>query len=213
MCFERFSRSITHLRGGTDGTGILAPEIVAELGRCGRDAQPAPTPAGFHAWHPFARMQYFDIKYRMGDGVVLGLDRSSMAYSVEARVPFLDHELVEFCARIPPRVKMKWLREKHILRKAMESVLPPDIVNRKKRGLEVPMDSWLRAPLPEFAAERLSEAALRQSGYFAPDRVAAMLRSHRAGEANFGQILSTVLNVQIWHDLFRRGAPIRQVPP
>ena len=81
--------------------------------------------------------------------VVLGLDRASMAYSVEARVPFLDHELVEYCARIPPRVKMKWLREKHVLRRAMESVLPPDIVNRKKRGLQVPMDAWLRAPLPE----------------------------------------------------------------
>ena len=164
-------------------------------------------------WHPFARLQYFDIKHRMGDGVVLGLDRTSMAYSVEARVPFLDHELVEFCARIPPRVKMKWLHEKHILRRAMESVLPPDIVNRKKRGLQVPMDTWLRAPLPGFAAERMSEPALRQSGYFDPDKVAALMRRHRAGGENLGQILSAVLGVQIWHDLFRHSASGRQVPP
>lgn len=213
MGFERFSRSITHLRGRRDGSAVLAPDVIAELRREGADAEPAPPPAGFDRWHPFARLQYFDIKHRLGDGVVLGLDRSSMAYSVEARVPFLDHELVEFCARIPPRVKMKWLREKHVLRRAMANVLPPDIVNRKKRGLQVPMDSWLRAPLPAFAAERLSAAALRQSGYFDPDRVAALLRHHRAGAENFGQIISAVLGVQIWHDLFRRGASARQVPP
>jgi len=214
MNFERFSRSITHLRGSADGAALLAPEIIAELERQHDGAaDAAPPPAGFETWHPFARMQYFDIKHRMGDGVVLGLDRASMAYSVEARVPFLDHPLVEFCARIPPGVKMKWLREKHILRRAMESVLPPDILNRKKRGLQVPMDTWLRAPLPEFAAERMSEPALRQSGYFDPARVAALLERHRAGSENVGQILSAVLGVQVWHDLFRHSGFTRQVPP
>jgi asparagine synthase (glutamine-hydrolysing) len=214
MNFERFSRSITHLRGRSDGSEVLAPHIGAELARR-RDglADAVPPPAGFETWHPFARMQYFDLKHRMGDGVVLGLDRASMAYSVEARVPFLDHELVEYCARIPPRVKMKWLREKHVLRQAMESVLPPDIVARKKRGLQVPMDTWLRAPLPEFAAERISPSALRQSGYFDADKVAALLQLHRAGGENLGQILSVVLCVQIWHDLFRHSASGRQVPP
>jgi len=214
MNFERFSRSITHLRGQAGGSEVLAPEVIAELDRQGDGtADSAPPPAGFESWHPFARMQYLDLKHRMGDGVVLGLDRASMAYSVEARVPFLDHELVEYCARIPPRVKMKWLREKHILRRAMESVLPPDIVNRKKRGLQVPMDAWLRAPLPEFAAERMSPSALRQSGYFEADKVQALLRRHRAGDENLGQILSVVLCVQIWHDLFRHSASGRQVPP
>ena len=214
MNFERFSRSITHLRGYSAESEVLAPEIMAEIDRQGDGApDAAPPPAGFETWHPFARLQYFDIKHRMGDGVVLGLDRTSMAYSVEARVPFLDHELVEYCARIPPRVKMKWLREKHILRRAMESVLPPDIVNRKKRGLQVPMDTWLRAPLPGFAAERMSGPALRQSGYFDPDKVAALMRRHRAGGENLGQILSAVLGVQIWHDLFRHSASGRQVPP
>ncbi|MGH8798923.1 MAG: asparagine synthase (glutamine-hydrolyzing), partial [Casimicrobiaceae bacterium] len=102
MNFERFARSVTHLRGLAEGAEILAPGFAG-----GQDASDeanedaAAPPAGFDTWHPFARMQYFDIKHRMGDGVVLGLDRASMAYSVEARVPFLDHELVEFCARIP----------------------------------------------------------------------------------------------------------------
>jgi asparagine synthase (glutamine-hydrolysing) len=149
----------------------------------------------------------------MGDGVVLGLDRTSMAYSVEARVPFLDHHVVEFCARIPPWVKMKWLREKHVLRRAMAGVLPPDIVNRKKRGLDVPMDNWLRRRLPAFAAERMSASALRDCGYFDPGKVERLLARHRAGEGNFGPILSAVLGVQVWHQLFRDGASSRFAPP
>lgn len=213
MNFERFSRSITHLRGSPDGADVLASDILAghRHGDDGDDA--APPPAGFETWHPFARLQYFDIKHRMGDGVVLGLDRTSMAYSVEARVPFLDHELVEFCARIPPRVKMKWLREKHVLRRAMEGVLPRDIVDRKKRGLQVPMDTWLRDTLPPFAAELLCERALRLSGYFDPGKVAALLARHRSGRENFGQILSAVLGVQVWDDLFVRGGAGLQAPP
>ncbi|MGH8713344.1 MAG: asparagine synthase (glutamine-hydrolyzing) [Casimicrobiaceae bacterium] len=211
MNFERFSRSVTHLRGLPEGASVLAPGF-ATRGGDSIDGAPPP-PAGFAAWHPFARMQYFDIKHRMGDGVVLGLDRASMAYSVEARVPFLDHELVEFCARIPPRVKMQWLREKHVLRCAMADVLPRDIVNRKKRGLQVPMDTWLRGALPPFAAELLSEKALCATGYFAPQVVAALLQRHRGGRENLGQILSAVLGVQVWDDLFRRpGAGLRAPP-
>jgi asparagine synthase (glutamine-hydrolysing) len=214
MNFERFSRSITHLRGRPDGSDVLTAEIAAQLGpeRDGA-ADAVPPPAAFETWHPFVRMQYFDIKHRMGDGVVLGLDRTSMAYSVEARVPFLDHHVVEFCARIPPWVKMKWLREKHVLRRAMAGVLPPDIVNRKKRGLDVPMDNWLRRRLPAFAAERMSASALRDCGYFDPGKVERLLARHRAGEGNFGPILSAVLGVQVWHQLFRDGASSRFAPP
>ena len=214
MNFERFSRSITHLRGRPDGSDVLAAEIAVEAGQ-ERDgaADGVPPPAEFDTWHPFVRMQYFDIKHRMGDGVVLGLDRTSMAYSVEARVPFLDHHVVEFCARIPPWVKMKWLREKHVLRRAMAGVLPPDIVNRKKRGLDVPMDNWLRRRLPAFAAERMSASALRDCGYFDPDKVERLLARHRAGEGNFGPILSAVLGVQVWHQLFRDGALSGLAPP
>ncbi|HEY2863536.1 MAG TPA: asparagine synthase (glutamine-hydrolyzing) [Casimicrobiaceae bacterium] len=214
MNFERFSRSITHLRGRPDGSDVLAPEIAGDLGTEVEEGSDAtPLPAEFETWHPFARMQYFDIKHRMGDGVVLGLDRTSMAYSVEARVPFLDHHVVEFCARIPPWVKVKWLREKHVLRRAMENVLPPDIVNRKKRGLDVPMDNWLRRGLPAFAAERMSASALRAGGYFDPDKVERLLKRHRAGEGNYGPILSAVLGVQVWHQLFRGGASSDLAPP
>ena len=203
--FERYSRSITHHRSQSAGQEIFSDHILDQLGKDGEVDDLTPPPAEFWSWHPFAQMQYFDIKHRMAEAVVLGLDRVSMAHSVEARVPFLDHELVEFCARIPPRIKMKWLREKHILRRAMESVLPPDIVNRKKVPMQVPTDQWLRGELPAFAVELLSAPALRDAGFFNPDHVNGLIQRHRSGRENKGQILAAVLGTQLWDDLFRHG--------
>ena len=202
MTFERYVGSVTHLHSQGAAQELLSPDTLGALRRQG-DMQDAPAPpAAFATWHPFAQMQYMDLKHRLGDGIVLSLDRMSMAYSVEARVPFLDHELIEFCARIPPRVKMKWLREKHVLRRAMKDILPPAITNRKKWAFQIPTDEWLREELPAFAADLLCESALRRTGHFNPVKVASLLRRHQRREGNFGQAIMGVLSVQIWLGLF-----------
>jgi asparagine synthase (glutamine-hydrolysing) len=203
--FERYSRSVSPLRAQGAEMRVLAPGLRDRLHRLGNIDDAVPTPQGFDAWHPFTQMQYFDLKHRMPDIIVQSLDRSTMAYSVEARVPFLDHELVEFCARIPPRFKMKWLREKHILRRAMAGVLPPDIRRRKKYAMQMPTRDWLRGDLPPFAEELLSEAALRDTGYFDPHEVAVLRRRHREGVENLEHVLSMVLGVQVWHEVFRQA--------
>ena len=205
MNFERFSLSITHLPGQNAPAALLAPDVLDAMRAFDEPLDAMfPTPAGFDTWHPFARMQYFDIKHRMGDGVVLALDRTSMAHSVEARVPFLDHEVVEFCARIPPSVKMRWRTEKQVLRRAMAGILPPEIATRPKVPMYVPVEQWMRGPLPAFAEEMFSETSVRDFGYFAPDKVAAVLARHRSGQENFGQALAAVLAIQLWDRLFRR---------
>jgi asparagine synthase (glutamine-hydrolysing) len=155
-------------------------------------------PAGFERWHPFTQLQYYEIKVRLPGFINHGLDRSSMAASLEARVPFLDHKLVELCAQVPPALKMRWLREKHILRLAMRDCLPRAIVAREKRGLSAPLISWLRGPLPDFARDLLSERCLRATGYFEPAAVADLLTRHRAGSANYAHQLVAVLTVQLW---------------
>ena len=128
-------------------------------------------PHGFSGWHPFEQLQYYETKIRLPDRIELSLDRASMAYSLGARVPFLDHKLVEFCARIPPSLKMTWLQEKTIFRRALNRVQPAEIARRKKRPLAAPFKHWLRAPLPNFAAELLSEKDLQAKGYFDPAAV------------------------------------------
>jgi asparagine synthase (glutamine-hydrolysing) len=161
-------------------------------------------PNDFEKWHPFAQLQYLEIKVRLPDYITRHLDASSMAFSLEARVPFLDHELVELCAQIPPSLKMRGLEEKHILRLALRDDLPLEIRRRKKRGLAAPYDQWIR-DLPEFAMELLSEGQLREKGYFNHKVVSHMLEQHRAGNAEHGLPLMGVLGVQLWDDLFVRG--------
>ena len=159
----------------------------------------------FENWHDFEKMQYMETKTRLADYIVRGLDRASMAHSLEARVPFLDHELVELCTRIPPSLKMKRLKEKYIFRKAMASHLPPEIANRKKRGLLAPSKPWLCGEMPGYIKYFFSEPQLRKKGYFNPSFVRRLLNQHRAGKENFSKALMVVLNVQIWDELFIQG--------
>jgi asparagine synthase (glutamine-hydrolysing) len=205
MNFERFSRSVTPLYAASSHLKVLRPELLDALAAQGPVDDSPPIPAAFESWHPFAQLQYFDIKRRMSDGVVQALDRATMAHSLEARVPFLDHHVVEYCALIPPRVKMKWLREKYVLRKAMTGVLPSDIVNRKKYGFRLPVDLWLRRKAPAFVEDLLSESSIRAAGYFSVEKVNALLKSHREGRETNGHLLLMVLGVQIWQDLFRKS--------
>jgi len=206
MSFERYARSVTHLRGAAAGAMLFADDFLA---RAHDDPLPGDValPAAFEEWHPFAQLQYLDIRHRLAEAVEQGLDRTSMAYSVEARVPFLDHELVEFCARIPPRVKMQWLTEKQVLRRAMEGALPAAILHRRKHAMQVPTEAWMRGRLPDFAEALLSDAALRAKGYFDPRKVADARRRHARGE-RLGQVLISVLGLQLWDEMFRCERPV-----
>jgi asparagine synthase (glutamine-hydrolysing) len=161
-------------------------------------------PKDFERWRRFAQLQYLEINVRLSDYITRTLDAASMAYGLEARVPFLDHEFVELCTQIPPNLKMRGLHEKHILRRALEGVLPPEILKRKKRGLSAPLWPW-QDRLPDFVADALSESRLHTKGYFNPQYVQHMLEQHQNGKAYFGKELIGVLNVQLWDDLFVQG--------
>ena len=158
-------------------------------------------PQDFKRWHPFAQLQYLEIHVRLPNFITRHLDSTSMAYGLEVRVPFLDHELVEFCAQIPPALKLRGRQEKYILRRALRHDLPDEILQRKKRGMAAPYSQWVR-DLPEFAAELLAPDRLREKGYFDPQVVSHMLEQHRTGRADYGKSLLGVLGVHLWDDLF-----------
>jgi asparagine synthase (glutamine-hydrolysing) len=174
------------LAGESSGDGFIVPEQ-------------------FSGWHPLAQLQYYDLKIRLPDCIVHHLDRGSMAYSLEARVPFLDHELVEFCAQIPPSLKMKGFQEKHILRQSLQKVLPSDVLLRKKRALSAPFQQWFRGDPPDFAKDLLSEDRLKEDGYFNPEYVRLILEQHQNGREDYGRVLLGILGIQLWNDLFTRG--------
>lgn len=186
------------------GLGVVSEELRSTLARVGPEETRPTLPVEFAGWHPFCQLQYFDLKFRLPDLVMHGLDRGSMACSLEVRVPFVDHELVEFAARIPPSVKMWLLREKYVLRRAMQGILAGPVVWRRKVPLMAPSDLWLREPLPEFAVDLLSESGLRKKGYFDPVAVTRLLGEHRSGEDR-ARLLMSVLSVQVWDEIFLRG--------
>jgi asparagine synthase (glutamine-hydrolysing) len=157
---------------------------------------------------PLSQLQNVEMKTRLPDFIELKLDRISMGHAVEVRVPFLDHEVVEYAARIPDRFKVRRRQRKWILRAAVEDLIPDLVRLRPKRPLSAPYRRWFRQPLPEFAAELLSDRALRRSGYFDPLEVRRRLEAHRSGAVDSGQSLTGVLAIQVLDELFvRNGRP------
>ena len=202
---ERYRRLITPLPNGWQGR---LPS--AELGAARRpieerwdDLEPPDLPA----WRPLNQLLYFDLTVRLPGFILHELDRSTMACSLEARVPYLDHELVELAARVPADLKLRGLREKYVLRRALWERLPREIASRRKWGLRSPTEAWLRGGLPPFAEALLRPEALRASGYFEPAAVAGLLEQQRAG-GRVASTLTAVLVVQLWDELFRRGTPL-----
>jgi asparagine synthase (glutamine-hydrolysing) len=129
-------------------------------------------------------------------------DRMTMAWGVESRVPFLDHGLVEFSETIPASLKLKGFKEKYILRKAMQPLLPKEIVQRKKQRFYVPIDRWLAKDLSPMVDELLSPAALRESGVLQSQAVQQIREKYHKAPLFYARQLWTLLTFQLWHKKF-----------
>ena len=185
------------------GLALLHPELRAAAMTAGAQIGDDPDLPRQHRTNALRRL---DLATRLPDLVVHNLDRQSMAASLEARVPFLDHHVVELAMRIPPSMLLRGGEPKHLLRRALGRVLPPALARRRKRGMTAPRNGWLRAPLPEFAADALSPERLRATGYFDAGAVSALLADHRAARVDAGDLLLGVLGVQLWDSMFmQRG--------
>lgn len=143
---------------------------------------------------------------RLPDEINFEVDRMSMANSVEARTPFLDHRLWEFCSTLPAHYKTSWRGNKRILRSAMAHRLPRSVRRRPKWGLAAPHASWWRAErLPDWAEDVLQPRVLEDAGYFDPDEVRDLRRSHRANRVDASRLLMGILTTQLWHGSVLRG--------
>jgi len=132
-------------------------------------------------------------------------DQMSMATSVESRVPFLDHKLVEFTCRLPERLKLRGGTTKYILRESMKGVLPEAILSRPKMGFPVPIGSWFRGAYRSVIDEYvLSERALAR-GIFSPDFVRQLVARHQTGGENHDERLWALVNFEIWQRQFLDG--------
>ncbi|HEY1303119.1 MAG TPA: asparagine synthase (glutamine-hydrolyzing) [Vicinamibacterales bacterium] len=161
------------------------------------------------ATDPLSRMLHLDTTLWLPDDLLARGDKTSMAASVEARVPLLDHKVVEFAAALPSHLKVHGLTRKYLLKKVARRWLPPEIVHRKKQGFPVPLSVWFRAEAREFVRDLLSSDAVRRRGLFNPRYVQSLIDRNERGDASCGPQLWALVNVELWYRLFidRSGSP------
>jgi asparagine synthase (glutamine-hydrolysing) len=144
---------------------------------------------------------YLDLRFSMPDSVLMKVDKMSMAHALEIRVPFLDHRFVEFTAGLPGDWKLKGFRTKAVFRKALEGLLPHQIVWRGKQGYSLPIKNWLREGLKDTLITVLNESPVIQE-YINPSYIQQLIREHMARTHNHNHILWALLNLGLWYQRF-----------
>jgi asparagine synthase (glutamine-hydrolysing) len=151
---------------------------------------------------PLLRMMYLDVKSWLPDDLLIKADKMTMACSLELRVPFLDHRLVELGARIPPRYRIKGWTTKYVLKKGMEGMLPDEILYRGKMGFPTPLARMFQGGMREYVADTLGGDRFLNRGYFQPDVVRSLLDEHLSGAGDHHRVLWQLLVLEEWHRKF-----------
>jgi asparagine synthase (glutamine-hydrolysing) len=153
---------------------------------------------------PLTKALYFEAKTFL-HGLLIVEDKVSMAHSLEARVPFLDNELVDLAMKIPSRFKHAGDGGKRLLRRAMKGLLPDEILDKRKQGFSPPDQSWYRGPTMDYIREILLDPRSLNRGYFQPTYIRSVLDEHLAGRVNHRLLIWSLLCFEWWNRLFMDG--------
>ena len=168
--------------------------------------------ASFDGAHPgrdmLTRMIHVEMKLRLGELLLMRLDKIAMSNSVEGRVPFLDQGLVEFTMDIPEAWKVRGGTKKHLLKKALDGILPAEIIHRPKMGFGAPMAEWLRSGFGHEAEAGVMNSKLPAEFGFDRDQIRALFRDHRDGRRDNALHLWTLFNLTAWHDHWINGKAV-----
>jgi asparagine synthase (glutamine-hydrolysing) len=182
---DLLSKTSRHRLGDTSTTEVLATQLAKHTPR-----------------DRLNRMLYLDTKLWLVDDLLARGDKTSMAASLEARVPFLDHRLIEFAASLPVDMKLRRNTRKYLLKKVSSRLLPHEIIARPKRGFPIPMAEWCRGDARTFVRDTLSKEAILRRGLFDWESVDTLVRQNENGFADHGLQIWGLMSVEIWHRLF-----------
>jgi asparagine synthase (glutamine-hydrolysing) len=153
-----------------------------------------------------------DVRSYLPYDLLVKVDITSMANSLEARSPFLDHELMEFAARLPVSLKLRGGTHKYLLKRAFADLLPPENVNRRKMGFGVPVGQWFRGPLRDLLCDSLLSDRCRSRGYFTPSEIKRLVGEHLNGRADHAYPLWSLLMLELWHHEFIDTRVLTPIP-
>ena len=151
---------------------------------------------------PLDQLLHIDSKTYLPGDILTKVDRMSMAVSLEARVPLLDHKLIEFVMRIPASMKMSGRKTKYIFKKAVGDLVPQEIINRPKQGFGMPIQEWINEQLKERIRDTLNGFRARQRDYVNPDYLNVLLEEHERGRRNHSYALWSLFMLELWHRTF-----------
>jgi asparagine synthase (glutamine-hydrolysing) len=151
------------------------------------------------------RLIYHHAKLYLAGRTLVKMDRATMAFGLEARAPYLDHEFVELACSVPSSLKLRGWTTKYLLKRMMAGRLPASIVSRRKQGFGVPLAQWLRGPLRPFLEEILEPDRLARIGLFAPGTVRRLVTEHIGDTANHTTALWTLLSFELWREAYLPG--------
>jgi asparagine synthase (glutamine-hydrolysing) len=191
----------THKRLLLDGQRKTDQQFVHALAKSWHDELLRRDPGADY----LKRMIYLEFKNRLPELLLMRVDKVSMATSIEARVPFLDHRLVEYSMTIPQEFKIKNGEPKYILKKAVEGIVPNNIIYRKKQGFAAPMNEWLRNEWSTYAENTIRESTLVKQGILQYGFIKQMIESHRRRKIDAGQNIWNLLNLVLWHKYWIEG--------
>ncbi len=183
-------------------------QLYTSAGRRAMPDKAADTVSGYYreilARRPRAdfsqQMSYIELRNRLPELLLMRVDKFSMAHSLEARAPFLDHELAAYALSLPAAMKMNGTRTKTVLKDAAHAWLPDDVVERKKQGFRVPLPAWLRGELAPWAEDVLRRSPLQKLGLFDFDYILDLWRRHREGRADHSFDLWCLINLSGWYE-------------
>jgi asparagine synthase (glutamine-hydrolysing) len=214
---ERLKRAVRSLGNSDEATRFLAlyallPEpqmerLLGEGSRLSADELLAPIERwrqGVQHLDALSQLMYVDARLSLADDLLLYADKMAMAWSLEARVPFLDVDLMELAESVPAALKLKGLERKYIHKRVVSAWLPDQIVKRRKMGFGVPTARWFRDDLRGFVRDVLLAPSAAWRRYFTPAGVEGILRAHEKGEENCERQIFALLTVELWHREFMR---------
>jgi len=187
--------------GPQERTALLSGDLRQQLSRDARSLEEDDA----QSLDPLNRVLMMDMRMYLENDILVKLDRSSMMASLEGRVPLLNNDFVAYATQLPLNMKLRGLRSKFILKRAMRGILPDRILDRPKKGFGIPVADWFRAPLKEQMMSALAPERIAREGFFDPAAVSRLIDDHLQGRHDNRKQLWTLFAFELWHDGYLSG--------